>query len=167
MRINEVIENITYKVGKPTEFTPKELQKVSDLINSGGQLVINVTPAYVKKAKIIAVAFVKGQVIGISAIKGTDRSYKDYVFDSAGAEKVANQYSLEMGWKFVVPEFRGHQLGKTLSEKALAAIGANKIFVTIRASNQASLTPIRQLGFKPLGKPYIGPSGNKIILLVR
>lgn len=165
MRIDEVTNQVTFKVAQPSNFSKEEISSIMELIQSESQVTPQGLLSRIKQAKLLAVAIDKGRIIAVSALKVPNQGYKDSVFDSAGVGHLAIQFPLEMGWKVVSPEYRGQNLGKTLSQKILAAVDINKVFATVRATNQAALRPIQQLGFKPLGEPYVGSSGNEIILL--
>jgi GNAT superfamily N-acetyltransferase len=121
----------------------------------------------IKRAKLIGVVLDAGKIIAVSAIKVPNISYRKSVFANADVDQLSNRYPYEMGWKVVLPEYRGKNLGEKLSKLVLQNVNQSKVFVTVRETNIAAITSSRNLGFELIGSPYIGSSGNKIVLLVK
>jgi len=172
--IKEDVDNISaeplkFEVKTPAQFTKEELNSIIDIITSEGQVTANGLLDRVKRAKFIGIVrdmSETGKIIAVSAIKIPNASYFTDVFTNAKVPKLANQFQYEMGWKVVLPKYRGQNLGEQLSKLVLSKVNS-KVFATIRATNAAAITSIKRLGFSVIGEPYIGSSGNKILLLVK
>jgi predicted GNAT family N-acyltransferase len=165
MRITEITEPVTFKVAAPAAFSPAELAAILELIQSESQVAAAGLLNRIKQSKLISIAIAQGKIVGISALKIPNNSYKQSVFANAGVPELATQFPYEMGWKVVLPEYRGQALGLQLSQRLLSSVNIKQVFATVRSTNQSALKPMQQLGFAPLGNTFTGSSGNKIILL--
>jgi ribosomal protein S18 acetylase RimI-like enzyme len=155
---------ITFKVAAPAGFTPSELNTIAKIIQSEGQVDAAGLMSRIKQAKMFCVAIDSNKIIGISAIKIPNPGYHQGCFTKAGLAEKMQKYPYEMGWKVVLPAYRGKNLGSQMSNKLFTKVNKQQVFATVRADNMASITPLTQMGFKPAGKPYYGATGNKIIL---
>jgi len=165
MRFKDYLYNdLTFKVSSPNNFTLSELNSIKELIISEGQVSSSGLLNRIKRAKLLCVAIDNDKIIAISAIKIPDRAYHVSCFEKADVPELYKYYPYEMGWKVVLPLYRGKNLGSKLSNMLFKNIDKDKIFATVRSNNKASIIPLERMGFKPTGKPYYGSTGNEIIL---
>jgi predicted ABC-type ATPase len=160
---------IIYQINTPLNFTHNELLSILELIKSETQVSSAGLMDRIHRAKLIAVARdanMAGKIVAVSIIKVPDANYKSKLFKNAQVPELDKQYPFEMGYKVVLPEYRNNNLGAILSQKLLQLVSKNEIFATIRESNTIALVSIFKLGFTPIGKPFMGASGNRILLLV-
>jgi predicted ABC-type ATPase len=155
-------------VDHPAKFTPAQMQGIFNLIKSGGQLAATgQLMQRLKKCKKLAVAISGAEeIVGCAAIKVPALGYHQNVFSNAtDLDELYKRYPYEMGYKFVLPGWRGKNIGQILSAELLRKTML-PVFATVRAGNNAALTPLQKLGFSQIGLPFEGSSGNQIILLV-
>lgn len=155
---------ITFKISGPKDFNEYQLGTIENLIKSEGQVSSSGLMNRIKKAKLLCVAIDNGLIIGISAIKIPDKTYHISCFKNAGIPEERKNYPYEMGWKVVLPSYRGENLGTKLSNMLFGRISKDIIFATVRSDNKASIVPLTRMGFKPTGNEFIGSTGNKITL---
>ena len=154
-------------VDHPAKFTPAQMQGMFNLVKSGGQVSTGGLLERIKKCKKLAMAINgKEEIVGCAAIKVPEEGYHARVFNEAGARELQRMYPYEMGYKFVLPVWRGKNIGEILSTELLRKT-MRPVFATVRGGNAAALSPLLRLGFSQLGARFESQSGeHEIILLV-
>jgi hypothetical protein len=164
MRLNDLSEIKIYSL-QPVDFSPEQLDEICDLICTGGEVTKVGLEKRIRQAKLIAVAEKDGKFVACSSIKVPDPMYRAKIIQRAG---IIFKPQLELGWSFTLPEYRNQKLGTKLKEELFKNIPPTNVYTTVRLKNNPAIKGIEKFGFKAVGTPYQGMSGDLIsIFLVR
>ena len=147
------------KIGKPDNFSEEEKSQFLQLLIEQGQ-VGNPNLEKINASTLICIAFVDNDAIGIGAIKNVYKS----PFDYAQVSELKDYFDYELGYLFVKNKYKGQGIGKKISELLVLDLGAKNVFATTELSDENSMKFIlEKLGFKQIGKPYLGRETRKAI----
>jgi RimJ/RimL family protein N-acetyltransferase len=106
-----------------------------------------------------------GSLIGVSALKHPNPGYRAKVFQSAHSKLRPEDFSLELGWVFVVEQERDKKLSRVLVEQLLPHAGKERIYAATRELNPAMIRTNERYGFQRDGIPYPSENGHYNLLL--
>lgn len=147
----------------PDKCSTDELRKFLDLVLKGGEVTPVGLEARIRKAERLIFSIESDCLIGITAIKKPDQSYKQTLFQKARVSTDCEQFLFELGWIFVLPSSRGAGASHTLVEAALAATDNKGIFATTREDNIPMTKLLISHGFLPHGEAYPSNIGKSRI----
>jgi ribosomal protein S18 acetylase RimI-like enzyme len=165
MKINEISGQIQYRVYPPSAFSGATLDRLVELITSGGESNNRSLITKLRKAHAIAFARVDGLPIGVAVIKRPVASYPVKVFTAAGVPELAENFQIELGYVMINPQYRGQGVGS----KLLSLFGNHQapIYSTVRKDNAAMISLLQTAGFTQVGTPYKGESGAELTLWIK
>src|SRR5215204_1124204 len=106
-------------IKKPSECSEQELKSFVEMVVEGGQVARKGLEERVKKAKLLAFGFERETLAGIAAIKKASRFYISNIFGRADVSGDAGAFRYELGWCFILPEYRKRGLAGKLVEEIL------------------------------------------------
>ena len=142
---------IVYKTGSPTEFTQAEKATFRDLLIKQGK-VRNPTVQKVERCVWLCVCKVDGQIVSIGAIKPATKS--DFDKDHAQLEKLAKDFTLELGYCFTEPDHTRKGYSSTVVNFLLENQKTNLIASTELRNDNGMIYVLQKFGFKQYGKPW-------------
>lgn len=148
-------------ITEPERCTKTELHQFCELVRQGGAVESHGLENRVRKAQALVFLHVDGETVGIAAIKNPSAGYRDDVFRKAGVPQAGNQFHLELGWVFVLPDHRGKGYSLILSAAAMSQAERKPTFATTRLDNLAMQRTLEHLGFTRLGDSWQSTRGNK------
>ncbi len=165
--MKELIELIVIK--KPNECSDAELQDFAALVRAGGEVIEDGLDTRINNAEALVFLTQNNCLKGIAAIKNPDQHYKIRVFQSAKTSVQVNNFSLELGWVYVMPSSRGKGLSHKLAQASLDFTGGQAIFSTARSDNKPMHKVLITHGFSKHGMEYDSSrdSKQKLTLFVR
>jgi GNAT superfamily N-acetyltransferase len=165
MKIFEITEeSVNYVVEPSTEYSQDQLVQIAALIAHGGEVSAETVLGNLMRAPLIGSAFMGETAIGAVVLKQPNPSYRSKVFASAGVSDLESQFRLEVGYVYVLPEFRHTGAGMRLMQAVNRKLPPN-VFATSREENTLINTVLRFAGFKKTGEPYSSARGDYQLLL--
>ncbi len=148
-------ELATVKV--PGACTGPELDDFVALVLAGGEVTSVGLPKRVRDAHSLSFLRSNGCLIGVAGLKFPSDHHRTEIESRAGTPLASADYSLELGWVFVLPSARG---GKSyaLCAPLIGASEGKGIFATSRSKNTAMHVTLGKLGFSRVGGEW--PSGQ-------
>ena len=156
---------IVYSI-RPSEASEDELQDFYDLLLESGEVMAGGLMNRIRNAiyLIFMVDTVTDQVIGIGGIKIPLEIYKEKVFNAAGVPELMDEYDFEIGWIYIIPEYRGSGIFK-FAKEIKKLMSHRRVFITTRADNKIIVKMLERNGVQQLGEPYRSPISGKWIIL--
>ncbi|MCX0444402.1 GNAT family N-acetyltransferase [Aeromonas veronii] len=150
----------------PTECSAGELHAFEKLIKLGGEVSQNGLLNRIKNAHFIAFASNEnGEIVGISALKRPIEGYRNAVFHKSKSKEEDQKYEAELGWVFVMKEFREKGLGSKLVEILLSIKTVKNVYATAREHNEKISSMLKKFEFIQSGVPYPSTEGDYALVL--
>lgn len=146
---------MTIIVKKPTDCSFTELKAFKQLILLGNEVEGTGLDRRIKAAGCLAFQYTdNNKLIGICALKQPTAAYRNKVFKRAESPNSAGDFPIELGWLFILKDYRGKGLSRPLAEETLKCADKNNVFATTRVDNCPMCRTNSRLGFKRCGNPY-------------
>jgi predicted GNAT family N-acyltransferase len=166
MRLHEVLATPQLIVKSPGQCTADEIDLFCSFVGSAGTVNSSGLRSRVRQAKVLVFLEVDSEIVGVTAIKQPNASYRADVFAKAGVDD-PEQYAAELGWLVIIPTARGQGYSEKLIRAALEQVSGG-VFATSAADNAAVHRINLKVGLKPAGKPYKSAlDGRAIVLFLR
>ena len=92
-------------------------------------------------------------------------SYRTKLRERTGCDLIEERYRFEVGWVYVVPEYRGAKVSRGLVEACLTAAGTSGMFATTREDNVPMQRTLQRYGFVETGRSYNSERNSGILRL--
>ena len=123
--------------------------------------------ARIRAAKCLAFYYSpSGELVAIAALKAPNDEYRRDVFKMAGSPASYADYKVELGWVYVVPDYRRKQIATNLCEQLLLSAAGDQVFATTRSDNGVMSRILRACAFAEVGNPYMH-RGEQLRLYLR
>ena len=132
LSVNTWANRIRYFFQKPDEVPSEILEKIYDLIESGGEVGVSWVRDNLKQAFLIGYALEQDRIVGAMVHKKPLEKYVRQIEEKAHLDLKGY---LERGYTHVRPEFRGLGVGDRLLKGLVSGSQKKKIYVTIRMDN--------------------------------
>jgi len=106
-------------VKAPASCSRQKLDEFRRLVEKGEEVVPNGLRKRIRRAFLLAFAYIGDSVVGIAALKNPFPSYKKKVFEKSGLIHRYHEFDKELGWVFVEEEHRGKGYSNQLVEAVL------------------------------------------------
>ncbi len=147
-------------VRKPSECSEKDIENFLRVLENSDHIGKSRLRERVMKARLLAFHYENDALVGVLALKQPSRSYKKKIFEMAGAPYDSSKFSVEIGWAFTLPEYRGRGIFSSLHKKIISGAGNINIYTTIRTTNTLLQAFLEKNGFRKTGSPYRGFFGD-------
>jgi hypothetical protein len=151
---------------RPTEATAERLSTFERMVREGGEVGTTGLSKRIRNAKIIVMLELEEALVGVSALKRPDTSYRDGIFKKAGVPQLAIQFFWELGWIYVPPKHRGKRYSYVLAAAALSQRENKPTFATTRLDNVAMHRTLEDLRFRRLGDSWQSTKSEKQRLML-
>lgn len=160
-------------VDTPRNFTEEQIDDFVILVETGGENVPGYATSRVKTAAYLALVYDEDKTpIATAAVKKPRISYRDSCFEKSNQDEYdAEDYTLEIGFMYVIPEKRNTQVAtkmlNTLMKKEIPS--GHNVFATTRTDNRFMIRILNNNNFIPVGKswPSIVNPRNRIQLYIK
>jgi GNAT superfamily N-acetyltransferase len=132
LSLNTPGNRIQYSFQKPDEIPPDVLEKIYDLVESGGEVGVSWVRENLKNAFLIGYAVLQDRIVGAMVHKKPLEKYVRLIEEKTHLDLKGY---LERGYTYVKPEFRGLGVGDRLLKGLVSGSSGKKIYVTIRMDN--------------------------------
>jgi protein-tyrosine phosphatase/GNAT superfamily N-acetyltransferase len=140
---------------KPSACSGEELAIFKELVLAGGEVDEPGLDRRIKAAVCLVFHFADNEkVLGIGALKSPSDSYKKRVFTRSKSPCKPADFPFELGWLFIVEEYRGRGLSRKIAEEALKPAEGKNVFATTRVDNCPMSRTNARIGFNRSGNPY-------------
>jgi len=159
-------DEITFKIGNPTDFTADEISFFVALLEKQDK-VHDPSAAKVRRCKLLGMAFSAGKSIGIGAIK--KKTASDFWPAKANLPEMANDFDWEVGYFFTEPGSEGKRISSTILSRLLVLYGNGSLMATteIREGNRM-IDSLEHRQFKQVGVTWKSTkSKNDLRLFIR
>lgn len=143
----------------PKACSPAELGTFHDLVVQGDEVEPHRLEDRIKKANTLAFGYCSGLLAAVAAVKCQEFNYRKGIFENAGIADLTDKYPYELGWIFVLPEFRERKFSVTLVEKTLLSLGTENFYSTSKTSNTRMHRTLFKFSFSATGTPWRSSRG--------
>jgi GNAT superfamily N-acetyltransferase len=157
--VKEVTQNTQYHASPGADIDSKDLQQLKNLVLQGSEVDSSQLENNLVSAPLIVWACQDQQPVGVVVLKKPLRSYRDSVFAKAGVGQQASVYDLELGYVYVLPQYRT----KGVSVKLLAMMNRKAqgaVYATARTANTVINKMLAFAGFQTLGHSWSSARGD-------
>jgi len=132
LSVNTSANGIQYLFKRPDEVPSEILEKIYDLVESGGEVGVSWVKDNLNQAFLIGYAVLQDRIVGAMVHK---KPLEKYVKKIEEKTHLDLKGYLERGYTYVRPEFRGLGVGDRLLKGLVSGSPGKKIYVTIRMDN--------------------------------
>ena len=148
----------TVHLKEPGACTESELRQFARLVRLAFRGSDETLEDRILSAECLAFSYPReGELGAIAGLKAPAVRYRQELFEKAAVDADPAEYSLDLGWVFVLPGHRGHGIGESLCRRLLARVPTTGVFSTTRPDNRSMIRILLGLGFARAGKPYPHP----------
>lgn len=153
-------------IKNPSKCNKHELEGFEALVRKGKQVAVGGLSERIRNAAFLMFLMLPdGSLIGVSALKRPNPGYRAKVFQSAHSKLRPEDFSLELGWVFVVESERDKKLSHALVEQLLPHAGTERVYATTHECNLAMICTNERYGFRREGIAYPSENGHYNLLL--
>lgn len=143
---------IIYKIDIPENFSKAEKEIFRDLLQQQSK-VTNPTIEKVNRCTLLCVCKLDNQIVSIGAIKPKTNS--DFSSEKSDLEKMRNEFQLELGYCFTLPDKTGQGHSSTITKMLLDKLTNENVMASTEIRSDNSMVRILERnGFKQYGKPW-------------
>jgi ribosomal protein S18 acetylase RimI-like enzyme len=142
------------EIRTPEHCSDAEIAAFCCFVRQGGEVEEEGLEGRVRRAKALVFLYVGGTLVGVAALKQPSRRHRDGVFKKAAVSQCASSFALELGYVYVLPEYRGKHYSEVLSAAAKSQSDNAPIFATTRSDNERMQKTLERLEFKRIGDTY-------------
>lgn len=166
MFLYNLFENaqVQYQLSGPDQIDAQTLQALAQLISIGSEVDGTMVLRNLKAASSIAYAMDGQNPVGVIVLKNPVESYRNKVFQAAGVPELEQNYKLELGYVYMLPEYRTQGVSARLLRLMNRSITV-PAFATTRENNTTINTILKFAGFKQTGEPYSSARGDYQLFL--
>jgi predicted GNAT family N-acyltransferase len=146
-------------IKRPSDCTKEELSDFLKLVSAGGQVTTNGLEKRILNCKALGFYYVGNKLVGVSAIKQKDVETVNRTLKKANV-KTDRIPTLELGYSYTIPKFRGQGINKKLNNRLLGLIDDEKIYAT--TGNETMRNYLKESGFKKVGDSFKGRSNETL-----
>lgn len=161
---NTMRPEVKYYTKTPDQIPSLVIQELIGLVKTGGEVDNSQVETNILRAGMISYVTVGGKVAGLVVLKRPNTSYRNKVFQASGAEENANNYPLEVGYVYTLPEIRGTKIIYNAFKQFTTGKYGN-VFATVREDNYKAIRLLQRSGYKNIGNPYKSARGDYNLLL--
>ncbi|HEY5345303.1 MAG TPA: GNAT family protein [Verrucomicrobiae bacterium] len=150
----------------PSKCSKQELESFETLVRKGEEVATDGLSERISNAALLMfLTGADGSLIGVSALKRPNLKYRAKVFKNANSKLQPEDFSLELGWIFVVESERSKKHSHTLVEQLLPYASTERIYATTRECNPRMIKTNERYGFRRDGIAYPSENGHHNLLL--
>lgn len=150
---------VCVKIKKLSECNEEEINNFLQLVERSEEVERYELRKRIERAVLLAFHYENNILVGIAAIKQPYKTYAKRIFKKAGVSEKYNNYKLEIGWAFTIPEYRRNRICFNLIKKLISTLQLQNIFATTRTDNLSMQKILVRNGFKKIGDSYLGRTG--------
>jgi GNAT superfamily N-acetyltransferase len=150
---------------RPRDCSDQELEGYAALVLRGDEVIKQGLGERIRQAAVLTFAFQESRLVGVAALKTPADGYRTGVFRKAGAAERSKAGDLELGWVFVLADYRGRGVARRVVTNTLDAADGAGVFATTRSENDAMRTLLEAQQLVRAGQPYRSTRGDYELIL--
>jgi hypothetical protein len=156
-------DTVQFHVSTPNQIQPQVLDSLANLIAQGNEVDPVMVARNLSIAPSIGYAIDNHQAVGVVVLKDPYPSYRTKVFANAGVPEMEQRYQYELGYVYVLPEYRQYVSARLL--RLMNKEMTDPMFATTRENNTTINTILKYARFQPTGEPFPSDRGGYNIIL--
>ncbi len=153
---------MNYKILTPDKCDQKQLKVFHDIVVEGGQVMIEGLEERIKAADFLSFCESENEVVGVASIKNPNSVYKKNTFRKANVEKLADNYTLEIGYAVTKETHRRKGISEQLIKSLMDNSISKSFFATTKNDGMRKL--LEKIGFTKLGDNYKNDNNETLTL---
>jgi len=154
----------TTRLKAPLSCTEAERGEFARLVRQGFHGSDEGLPDRIRNASCLAFRYMAEQkLMAIAALKVPTDLHREDLFRTAEADVSSAGYELELGWVYVLPDYRGNRTATHLCRLLLGGVSGAGVFATTRSDNTPMRKILQAFDFVEVGKPF--PRRNEELVL--
>lgn len=146
------MKELTYVIDTPQNFSDAVKEIFIGLLIQQGK-VSNPTMTKVNRCAFLCICKLDNEIISIAAIKPKTNS--DFDSDKADLDKIRNDFSLELGYCFTLPDHTGNGYSSSIVKLLLEKMADTNLMASTELRHDNSMIRIlEKSSFKQFGKPW-------------
>jgi hypothetical protein len=121
---------------RPIDCSPIMLQEFTRLVIRSGEVPLDNLIRGLPMAEMLFFAGIKNKVLGVKAVRFTQKIYHKHLFEMADIPQMYNPDAVEVCWLSVDPEYRQRGVWKNLRKLRQNYIGNRPTFGVVRHANE-------------------------------
>jgi GNAT superfamily N-acetyltransferase len=150
---------------QPSILTQEEFDKIRLLVLEGGETDPNFIEDRLCCSALISFVIEEKQIIAVAILKVPDPLYRHRIFEQAQSPEIENMYNYELGYIFVLPDFRGKKISSKLCDLVCGTSSLYGTFATVRQNNNAMRRILEKNHFSITGTGYLNQKKTDYLLL--
>ncbi len=152
------------KIIKPEDCSETEIQAFYDLVKSGNQVALINLEVKIRRAKVLAFAYIDDQLAGVASLKNQKQSYITKTFLKAKVPFKAKAYKTEMGYAVTAPDYRRMGISTKLIIELFKSTEETSFYATTKNDGMRDL--LEGLKFEKLGSSFLNDNEEILNLYV-
>ena len=160
---------------RPSECSEEQLDAFESLVILGGEVPGEKLGRWIRAAEWLGFQTETDEdgndrIVGVGALKNPNLDYKLKVFGrtKADAPDDPHDYRFELGWFYILEDYRHQGISKKLRNVLLRRAGTAGIYATSKENNVYMHLCLQSRAFVRTGCPYRSDRGNfNLVLFVR
>lgn len=136
----------------PDKCDQQQLKVFYDIVVEGGQVMVSGLEDRIKAADILSFCENENEIVGVASIKKPNKSYKKDIFRKANVEKLADNYTFEIGYAVTKEAHRRKGISEQLIKTLIGNSTSKSFFATTK--NVCMRKLLEKIGFAQLGDNY-------------
>lgn len=143
---------IEYQIIHKDEFNDTHRGIFAEMLKKQGKVQGNLM-SKVDRCKIICIASINGNPVGIGAIK--QKTDSDFTEAKADVPRVAKEFDWELGYLYTDKEYGGQGIASVIGKILIDNFGHENLMASTEVSaNPATVRILEKNGFRLFGKPW-------------
>ena len=151
---------VTLIIANPKELSRVQIDDIAEFVAQFGQVEMSFILAGLPKAKSIGFINVNNEIVSVGVLKNSNKSYIESTYKKAGLA-VPDYPIYEYGYAGTSTNFRGKGFSSAILKQLLNTLPINqKVFATVRETNDAEIHVLEKHGFVKVGSKYLNTRGE-------
>ncbi|MCS4238295.1 putative GNAT family N-acyltransferase [Myroides gitamensis] len=160
--MKKFIDDCNLLVKEPINCSKEELELFYNKVVKGGKVELVGLQERIKNCELLGFCYYNKELIGISAIKIPNNSYKLRIIEKSKINRIADELTFEIGYSFTEEEHRRKGLSKRIKFNLLEHLKSRKGIVFSTTAIGSSQNFLIENGFKNYGKSYDGTNDKNL-----
>ncbi len=157
-----MLETYSFYEKKPKDCTNEELERFYELVLKGKKVQKEGLRERIDNCEILGFCLDKENIIGISAIKKPQKSYRENIILKSQINRTWEELSFEIGYSFTENMYRKKGINREIKGRLLKSIEKSGGLIFSTTAIKSSQAFLIENGFKNAGQPYNGKNDNDL-----
>lgn len=146
------MDQLMFKICETSSFGETERSTLTQMLREQGK-VQGPYENKIDRCRLLCVATLDGQLVGIGAVK--QKTASDFDADKANLPELADEFQWELGYLYTRPQYEGQGVASKVVQLLLNAYGDSPIMASTEISaNPGMVKILERSGFRLFGKAW-------------